>query len=507
MASLCNDRNGNRRILFVDASGNRKCIRLGKTDKRTAEVVLRHVENLLGSRLAGVAPPKDTATWLGGISDELRRKLAKCGLIDWQAEGTITLGQHLEQYLKRRFDAKPSTHVHWRQAQQQLLRFFGPDRPLDTITPGDAADFARWLRSPEARVMRYGEATPGVSLSANTVGKRLQDAKQFFRDAVDRGLIDANPFEKIVGRCGCNRQRDYFVDQDTALRVLEACPDAEWRAMFSLARWGALRVPSELLVLKWTDINWAAGRFTVRSPKTAHHAGHEGRIVPLFPEVARALSELWEVTPPGAVYVINRYRHSSVNLRTQLQRIIERAGVKPWPKLWQNLRATRATELAQQFPRHVAAAWCGHSVVIADRHYWQVTEADFARAIGGQSEQTDSGANCGAAGAQNAAQHPSATIGKIAKLAPQPSADFTVMPIAAERNCLLHKGLMGDDRLELVSATIDSTTTCEKPQTAGGAKSGAVGAENGLKALAKQLLKLPDEDRQRLLRLLQTDGQ
>ena len=66
---------------------------------------------------------------------------------------------------------------------------------------------------------------------------------------------------------------------------------------------------------------------------------------------------------------------------------------------------------------------------------------------------------------------------------------------------------MGDDRLELVSATIDSTTTCEKPQTAGGAKSGAVGAENGLTALAKQLLELPDEDRQRLLRLLQTDGQ
>jgi len=453
---LSNDRNGNRRILFVDGAGNRKCIRLGKTDKRTAEVVLRHVENLLSARLAGVAPPKDTATWLADISPELRSKLAKCGLIDWQPEGAITLGQHLEQYLKRRFDAKPSTHVHWRQAQQQLLRFFGSDRPLDSITPGDAADFARWLRSPEARVMRYGDAAASAPLSINTAGKRLQDAKQFFRDAVDRGLIDANPFEKIVGRCGCNRHRDFFVDRETALRVLEACPDAEWRAMFCLARWGALRVPSELLMLKWTDINWAAGRFTVRSPKTAHHAGHEGRIVPLFSEVVQALTELWEKTPPGTVYVVNRYRHSSVNLRTQLQRIIERAGLKPWPKLWQNLRATRATELAQQFPRHVAAAWCGHSVVIADRHYWQVTEADFARAIGGQSEQTDSGADCGAAGAQNAAQQPSATVGKIVNFALQPPANPTLTHNVAERKSLSHKGLVGDAGLEPATPSLSS---------------------------------------------------
>jgi hypothetical protein len=64
---------------------------------------------------------------------------------------------------------------------------------------------------------------------------------------------------------------------------------------------------------------------------------------------------------------------------------------------------------------------------------------------------------------------------------------------------------MGDDRLELVSATTDSTTTCENQQTDGGAKSGAVGAENGLTALARRLLELPEEDRRRLLKLLESD--
>jgi hypothetical protein len=61
---------------------------------------------------------------------------------------------------------------------------------------------------------------------------------------------------------------------------------------------------------------------------------------------------------------------------------------------------------------------------------------------------------------------------------------------------------MGDDRLELVSASTDSATTCEKPQTAGGAKSGAVDAETGLTALARALLELSPEERRRLLKLL-----
>ena len=50
------------------------------------------------------------------------------------------------------------------------------------------------------------------------------------------------------------------------------------------------------------------------------------------------------------VHVITRYRDPNANLRTRFERSIARAGLKPWPKLFQNLRATRATELAGKFP-------------------------------------------------------------------------------------------------------------------------------------------------------------
>ena len=68
------------------------------------------------------------------------------------------------------------------------------------------------------------------------------------------------------------------------------------------------------------------------------------------------------------------------NLRTHLQRIITRAGLTPWSKLFQNLRASRATELADQFPSHVAAAWLGHAEAIAGAHYRSVTDAHYADA-------------------------------------------------------------------------------------------------------------------------------
>ena len=69
-----------------------------------------------------------------------------------------------------------------------------------------------------------------------------------------------------------------------------------------------------------------------------------------------------------------------MNLRTRLLWIIKRAGLQPWPKLWQNLRSTRETELADQFPAHVSAAWIGNSVAVAVKHYLQVTEDHFKQA-------------------------------------------------------------------------------------------------------------------------------
>jgi hypothetical protein len=71
----------------------------------------------------------------------------------------------------------------------------------------------------------------------------------------------------------------------------------------------------------------------------------------------------------------------NANLRTQLTRILKRAGLKPWPKLFHNVRATRETELAAEFPLHVVTEWIGNSQAVATRHYLHVTESDFQTAM------------------------------------------------------------------------------------------------------------------------------
>ncbi len=162
--------------------------------------------------------------------------------------------------------------------------------------------------------------------------------------------------------------------------MLDACPDHEWRLIFALSRFGGLRCPSEHLRLRWADVDWDRGRITVHSSKTEHHEGKASRVIPIFPELRPHLEAAWEQAEPGTEYVITRYRDAGQNLRTAFERIIWKAGLAPWPKLFQNLRATRETELAESFPIHVVCEWIGNSAAIAAKHYLQVTDDHYQQA-------------------------------------------------------------------------------------------------------------------------------
>jgi hypothetical protein len=102
----------------------------------------------------------------------------------------------------------------------------------------------------------------------------------------------------------------------------------------------------------------------------------------------------------GAVHVTTRYRDSNANQRTTFSRIIRRAGEKPWPKLFHNLRASRITELTADYPIHVVCEWIGNTAAIAAKHYLTVREEDYERAAvpGRRKKRRTRGAFCGAAG-------------------------------------------------------------------------------------------------------------
>ncbi|MBX3423413.1 MAG: tyrosine-type recombinase/integrase [Pirellulaceae bacterium] len=212
-------------------------------------------------------------------------------------------------------------------------------------------------------------------LAVATVSKHCKRAKTLLAEAVrDRLLVDS-PFENLKGGSEANPDRQRFIDSTMAQQILEACPDADWRCIFALARFCGMRCPSEVLTLKWTDIDWAAGRIRIDSPKTGL------RFCPLFPEVRTELAAAFELAPDGAVHIVRRYRNGQ-NLRTQFLRILERAGIVPWAKPFVNLRSSCRTELENEGIRsHVCDSWLGHSTAVAQKHYLQVTDADWKNAL------------------------------------------------------------------------------------------------------------------------------
>ena len=365
MASITRQPDGRRMIQFMSVAGKRVTIRLGKVNQRQAEAVRVHVEQLIASTITGHAVDSETARWVAQLEQALATKLARVGLIPKQ--DTATLGAFIDAYITDRDDVKPLTTRNFRQSQRVLVEFFGTDRPLRDVTQGDAEAFRRHL-------LRQGQAE-------NTVRKRCGRAKQFFAAAVRQRLIEDNPFADVKSAMLANRDRFHFVTRADAEKVLDACPCAQWRLLFALSRYGGLRCPSEHLSLRWGEVDWENDRITVRSPKTEHHVGGESRIIPMFPELRPHLEECFDLAEPGSEFVITRYRDTNANLRTQLLRIIGRAGVQPWPKLFQNLRSTRETELADDFPMHVVCQWIGNSQPIAAKHYLQVTDDHFSKAL------------------------------------------------------------------------------------------------------------------------------
>jgi len=368
VASLATDPNGSRRVLFVDADGRRRTVRLGRMDRRSAEGVRRHVEALLAAKLSGQPVPRDTARWLADVSDVLHDRLARAGLVEpRRRQAAVTLGAFLDEHLEQRArELKASTMLVLEQAARHLRTYFGADRPIAAIGAADADAFRAWLLD--------------RNVTRATVAKWCKHARRFFRVALRHGLIERNPFDGIPTTAPPSRERRVFVPGELVQRVIDVAPDPQWKLLIALARWGGLRIPSEALRLTWADVDFERKRFIVRSSKTEHHEGGGVRVVPMFPELVEHFLAVFEQAEPGIPWVITRYRCPAANLRTQLVRYIEAAGLRPWPKPWQNLRASRATELADLYPSHVCSAWLGHSEKIADAFYRQVLDEHFRKA-------------------------------------------------------------------------------------------------------------------------------
>ena len=161
-------------------------------------------------------------------------------------------------------------------------------------------------------------------------------------------------------------------------------------------------------------------------------------MIPLFPELRPLLEKAFDQAQDGTLHVITKYRQRNANLRTQFERILKRTGAQPWERLFQNLRASRETELANEFPLHVVTAWLGNTERVASKHYLQVTDAHYELA-----QRVKSGAT-GAANVPKAAPHQPAadrTDSQEAKTPSEVTSQVTFLPTVTDATGVPPRGV------------------------------------------------------------------
>ena len=367
MATLTTDRRTGTVTGYIIQWQENKCRHtislIGRTYRRkTAERFKEMVETLIYYRKnMTTIPEKSVASWLATIPAALHTKLAAAGLL--VVDEPKTCREVWDSFLKQRATAvKPGSLNLYRRNREIFFETFPPNDSIEKIT---ADDLLEWK---SALLVRY---------APTSVAGYIGVAKMVFDWAVDQDWLTKNPLKSIPAGSFRNRENDRIITMDEYGKLLDACPNQEWRTIIALARIGGLRCPSELRQLRWSDINWQENRFVVRSPKTEQYEGQDKRVVPLFPELR---TELERLHTEESEFVIEGFRRTSWNLNDPLQGIARRAGLGVIVRPFDNMRMSRSNEVLARWGQAKESLWIGHSAKVMQGHYLCLSDADFADA-------------------------------------------------------------------------------------------------------------------------------
>ena len=354
MASVSKDHGGTYRVL-VSHGGKRHAIRLGKTTKAIANTVADRLESLRTARRYGMPIDAAVAAWVGSLGDDLHERVAATGLIP--SRRSVNCRQFLDRFSTG--EKSPLTLRNDRQAITAALEFLPHDKPISEVTPADAEALRQYM----ADVRGFARAT---------WSRHMKRIRSWFAAAKRDHLITENPFSAIRLPAVDNPERKRFIDRETFQRVIDQTDNPQWRLVLCLARYGGLRVPSEALDLRWSDIDWKGKTIRIRAHKTKE------RTIPLFSELRPYLEAMPRT---GSDHVITQARRAFPQWRRVVIDLVAKAGVKLWPRVFHNLRASRETELAQTYSLATTCEWIGNSQAVAMSHYLTVHPEDFARAV------------------------------------------------------------------------------------------------------------------------------
>jgi integrase len=326
------------------------------------------VKKLLYYRANGLdyrTEDKRLRTWIETADPILREKLAQHGFI--KIPKRITTKELWDVFLEQKNNVVESTLDIYDDVQDRFFSYFKGNELITDLTD---ERITAWKH---ALLGRYSEAT---------VAGTLKNTAVVFNWAKKLKYLDESPLKGVPKGSYVNKGNNRHITMDEYYRLLDVAICQEWRVIFALARIGGLRAPSEVLGVRWADVDWENNRFSfVDSKRKEKNGDPVHRTVPLFPALRVELETLWERDREmNREFVINRYRDPKTNLGTRFTVAARAAGLGKIPRPFDNMRASRSTEIERKFGPKVESEWIGHTPEVARKHYLMVREDDFADA-------------------------------------------------------------------------------------------------------------------------------
>ncbi len=255
-------------------------------------------------------------------------------------------------YFALRPDISKGTAALHARTFRYLMDRMGHDASLAAIGKGHAAAWRAWLY------------TQGIG--EQTICCHVRNAKTIFSWAIDSGLIDQNPFSKLVGtppRIDTSR-RDRLDRAmiDTLLCSIYTTKNWELYKLVAICAFAGLRL-SEALRIEWDDIQ--ADRLVVRTGKT------ERRVVRLESEVSLVLGFY---TPVNLSAILVNLTPSQAD--KSIRKAFIAAGVS-WRRPFQALRDWRDVTWREKYPAWVVCSWMGHSDKVSREYYLSVPKEHY----------------------------------------------------------------------------------------------------------------------------------
>lgn len=339
-------------------NGKRRRFKLARYSEREARQITQRIEQLEQSILAATDPPPEVYEWLDRIDDSLRRRLANAGLcsdVEYSVHGLAD-----EWFESRKPNITKGTQAVVVQSVKAIKEFLPHDPDVAEVTES---------------MTREWKTTLEEIYSPETADKRLLYMKAMFGKAVRERVIRNNPMSWFKTRKFPGAKKAHITSERIE-KLIKIAPSEEWRMLLAVARYCAVRCPSEIKQMKWSDWDWRNKWITIRSPKTAKYPNGASRQCPLFRKLRPHVAEHEGRTDDEFVFPFLR---STYTLATHFEQWMKGYGLTLWNRPFTSLRSSRIEDLLRLGKQpHVVAKWVGNSAETIWRSYAHCLDSDAA---------------------------------------------------------------------------------------------------------------------------------